>query len=145
MSLELDRIIAEKVMGWPVWTIDQLNRGTGPDDLPKRNWIEECGRVYRGYGDQWNPSTDLNACFEAQDRFATQWDKGGWLFVAALTEVCKTHVSIAPDGLRRDTHNATAEQRCRAMLAAIEAANQQAGDLATVEPSHSSPPIGEKE
>jgi hypothetical protein len=135
-ELNLNIEIAMKVMGWSVEDTNGL-------------WIGQKGEP-TGYA-PWTfaPSQDLNACFEAQAKCTEKVGIPRFQWAMRLTYLRWWDSLDTVEGITYDPEHfyitASAEQRCRAMLAAIEAANQQAGNLATVEPSQSSPPIGEKE
>ena len=107
MSREIDARIAEEVMGWDsqVQEFDRFIR---------------VGRRVTRYSD-WMPSTDLNACFEAQAKCIERYGERLWADML-MCEVDRDMDCFDQADVAAKASTATAEQRCLAMLKCVEGA-----------------------
>lgn len=83
-GLELDRLVAEKVMGWH-------------RDCDR--WM--AGDQMRGWAFEWNPSTNIAHAWEAVDRILSNQGRNLNLQVKAGT--CFAHFCGTTEGARADT------------------------------------------
>lgn len=108
----LDFAVGEKVMGW--FRRKGMMHGVAQDVLTDRNgstYSVTCGCL-----EDFNPSTDIDAAMRVEDRIAELGLRRG--YYARLVQVVSQSITDRVfDSF--DVVHASAEQRCRAALAAI--------------------------
>lgn len=114
---EMDRLIAEKVMGWEIWNCQ---------------WADKQTEKLLGNVIDWTPSTDIAAAYIME----TELEKKGINFVRAYVKALVQVTGIYNLEMSYLTTwpliHATPEQRCKAALLAISETAEKAKEQPTI-------------